>query len=147
MMRIPGTKNGGPYPRYFTIVSNGAFKIYELKKIGMISSIVSIVIGSVLLIIGLIFKYFNIRRNSLFGYRTFLSMKSVSNWVFTNRIFARFAIIGIVILLVGTISFFIHINYRFIIYGTLTLTLIFIVVTEIRLKRFDENSRAKIKRD
>ena len=77
----------------------------------MISSIVSIVVGSVLLIIGLILKYFNIRRNSLFGYRTFLSMKNDSNWVFANRIFARFAIIiGIVTLLVGTISFFTHIN-------------------------------------
>ena len=103
----------------------------------------SIILGIVLLVIGLILKYSQVQRNSLFGYRTYLSMKSEANWAFANKAFARHAIImGIISLLIGGTSLLLPFNYTYTIFGLLTLLLISIVTIEINLRKFDKKKQS-----
>lgn len=103
--------------------------------------IASIVLGTALLTIGLIIRYFSIHRNSLFGYRTHLSMKNEKNWKYANLRFSKHAIlIGLISLAVSLICLAISIDNRYTIFGLLTLLLVSIITIEIGLRKFDKKS-------
>jgi uncharacterized membrane protein len=100
--------------------------------------IAAFVIGSVTLIMGLIAKFSRIERNSLFGYRTFLSMKNDANWEFANSRFANHAIvIGVISLSTGLVAQIVEIKNGFVLFVILSLLLTSIVTIELKLKRFD----------
>jgi uncharacterized membrane protein len=76
--------------------------------------------------------------NSVFGYRTYLSMKSEANWKFANEKFAKHAIIiGMIGLCIGLVSFVSKINTGYVIFGLLSLILGSIIYIEVSLKKFD----------
>ncbi len=100
----------------------------------------SMILGTVLLVIGLLLKFSSVKRNSFFGYRTFLSMKNEDNWNYANRTFARHSIIiGIISISVGGLSSLVPFINEYIIFALLTLLLVSIIRIEIKLKMFDKN--------
>jgi uncharacterized membrane protein len=117
-----------------------ALKYYASKIISKtsITMIAAFIIGSFSLIMGLISRSSTIQRNSLFGYRTFLSMKNDANWEFANSRFANHAIIiGLVSLAIGGASYIVEIQNGVIIFIILSLLLASIVTIEVKLKNFD----------
>ena len=107
--------------------------------------IASIVIGVSLFLIGLVLKFSNVARNSLFGYRTFLSMKNDTNWAFANGKFARHSLaIGLLSIALGISSSLVSISDGLLIFVILTSLLISILIIEIGLRKFDKhNDEAK----
>lgn len=104
------------------------------------------ILGVVLLTIGLLLKYGKVGKNYLFGYRTFRSMKNKANWVFANTIMANYSIIiGIISLLFGIISWYLNLNSKYVIYFTMGLLTISLIITEIRLYKFDKLNDEKEK--
>lgn len=102
----------------------------------------SVILGVLLLVAGILFKFARIHRNFFLGYRTFRSMKSDANWNFANKEMAKYSlIIGSLSTVSGILSSYMGISPQHIIYPTLGLILICIVMVEIRLKKFEETSK------
>jgi uncharacterized membrane protein len=104
--------------------------------------IASFVIGIALLIFGLIAKYSFVKRNSLFGYRTYLSLKTEANWEFANKRFATHAIlIGVVAMIIGSLNYLYKTGSNYSILFILSLLLFSIIRIEIGLQKFDKATR------
>jgi len=104
----------------------------------------AIILGGVLLVIGLILRFTKVNRNSLFGYRTYLSMKNDENWSFANKMFAKHAIgIGAICILVSTglLLSSVQLNSGYFIFFPLTLILFSIIMIESNLRKFDKSSK------
>lgn len=102
------------------------------------------ILGVVLLTIGLLLKYGKIRKNYLVGYRTFRSMKNKANWEFANAPMANYSIIiGVLSTITGLIGWYLDLNSKYVIYLTMGLLIVSLIITEIRLYKFDELSQEK----
>lgn len=104
------------------------------------------ILGIVLLTIGLLLKYGKVGKNYLFGYRTFRSMKNKANWEFANALMVNYSIIiGMLSILTGLISWYLDLSSKYVIYFTMGLLTVSLVITEIRLYKFDKFSQEKEK--
>lgn len=104
--------------------------------------LLSVILGILLLLAGIVFKYARIDRNYFFGYRTFRSMKNDANWSFANKEMAKYSLVlGSLSALSGILFWYLGIDPIHIIYPTTGLIFICIVIVEIRLKKFDEKSK------
>jgi uncharacterized membrane protein len=104
----------------------------------------SFILGIVLLIAGVFFRYACIRRNYFLGYRTFRSMKSDANWDFANRLMGKFSLmVGSLSMLAGALSWYFVFSPGCVIYLTLGLLLVSIAVVEVRLRQFEKASKGR----
>ncbi|AYB32377.1 SdpI family protein [Chryseolinea soli] len=101
-----------------------------------------LVAGLAILVVGLIVKYTNVRRNYWLGYRTPRSMKSPAHWAFTNQRTARYAIaIGILSDLIGIVFWYYKVDSIYLVLFTLMLLLAAIIEVEVALYKFDKQGR------
>jgi uncharacterized membrane protein len=104
-----------------------------------------------MLLLSLYFIYYPPKGiNSLYGYRTFRSMKNQENWNFANKLSAKYMLINTLVgFAIFVISFFLlrhKISVTAMILGNLGVQSISLVVlipmVEIRLRKFEENQNA-----
>jgi uncharacterized membrane protein len=101
-----------------------------------------LVAGLVILAIGLIIKYANVKRNYWLGYRTPRSMKSPTHWAFANQRMARHAIVvGTLSALTGILCWYYKVDSIYLMLFTLSLLLAAIVDIEIALYKFDKREK------
>lgn len=99
----------------------------------------SLVVGGVLLLMGLILRFADVERNSLFGYRTFLAMKNEKNWHYANKTFGSHAIvISLLCFLLAFFAYYFNIHERYCVFVVMTLLLISIIIIEVGLRKFDK---------
>jgi hypothetical protein len=71
-------------------------------------------------------------------------MKNKANWEFANTIMANYSIIiGIISLLAGMIGWYLNLNNKYVIYFTMGLLTLSLIITEIRLYKFDRLNEEK----
>jgi len=97
--------------------------------------------GITLLMGGLILRFIPVRRNLLFGYRTFRSLKTAESWKYANATSGKYSIvIGSASVLFGIICYALNIlDYEFVIVSTLGIFIFSHVIIEIQLFRKRKN--------
>ena len=101
--------------------------------------------GLIFIMAGLVTLIFPPKKiNSLYGYRTPLSMKNIDNWHFAQRLSAQLLIIGgLVLLLTGIIGLLLNLDEAHInMIGFVMMIIIVIVLfvkTESAIKKFEQS--------
>lgn len=106
------------------------------------SLIAGVVVGVLMLIVSLILKYGSVKRNYLFGYRTFRSLKNESNWIFANKKSSIYLFyLSFFSILLGILSILYGFDTKFVVLPVIVLLILIIMLVEIELYQFDKRKK------